>query len=101
MEESSTSGYKEYVAGLLAGVATVATGHPFDTVKVLFLPTHIHLLCNFFQSTCSNDCNYSLGLLYFSWLQELAMIDISIQFLVGVNAVRLQMIQGVLHRVGY
>ncbi|EXC18087.1 hypothetical protein L484_014487 [Morus notabilis] len=26
--------YKEYVAGLLAGVATVATGHPFDTVKV-------------------------------------------------------------------
>ncbi|KAI4296774.1 hypothetical protein L6164_036699 [Bauhinia variegata] len=32
MEESS--GYQEYVAGLLAGVATVATGHPFDTVKV-------------------------------------------------------------------
>ncbi|GMN50765.1 hypothetical protein TIFTF001_019911 [Ficus carica] len=26
--------YKEYVAGLLAGVATVVTGHPFDTVKV-------------------------------------------------------------------
>ncbi|KAF7803428.1 mitochondrial arginine transporter BAC1 [Senna tora] len=34
MEESSTSGYKDYVAGLIAGVATVATGHPFDTVKV-------------------------------------------------------------------
>lgn len=32
MEE--TSGYKEYVAGLLAGVATVVIGHPFDTVKV-------------------------------------------------------------------
>ncbi|GLT82839.1 hypothetical protein SLE2022_011750 [Rubroshorea leprosula] len=32
MEESS--GYKEYVAGLLAGVATVIIGHPFDTVKV-------------------------------------------------------------------
>ncbi|KAH7838713.1 hypothetical protein Vadar_030235 [Vaccinium darrowii] len=32
MEESS--GYKDYVAGLLAGVATVITGHPFDTVKV-------------------------------------------------------------------
>ncbi|KAJ9690491.1 hypothetical protein PVL29_012909 [Vitis rotundifolia] len=32
MEE--TSGHKEYVAGLLAGVATVVTGHPFDTVKV-------------------------------------------------------------------
>ncbi|KAL9392472.1 hypothetical protein Peur_016392 [Populus x canadensis] len=26
--------YKEYLAGLLAGVATVITGHPFDTVKV-------------------------------------------------------------------
>ncbi|KAH7546034.1 mitochondrial arginine transporter BAC1 isoform X1 [Ziziphus jujuba] len=26
--------YKEYVAGLLAGVATVLIGHPFDTVKV-------------------------------------------------------------------
>lgn len=33
MEESPV--YKEYVAGLLAGVATVVTGHPFDTVKVL------------------------------------------------------------------
>ncbi|KAL2344073.1 hypothetical protein Fmac_005358 [Flemingia macrophylla] len=32
--EISTSGYKDYVAGLLAGVAAVATGHPFDTVKV-------------------------------------------------------------------
>lgn len=32
MAESSS--YKEYVAGLLAGVATVITGHPFDTVKV-------------------------------------------------------------------
>lgn len=28
------SGYKDFVAGLLAGVATVAVGHPFDTVKV-------------------------------------------------------------------
>ncbi|XP_021902339.1 mitochondrial arginine transporter BAC1 isoform X2 [Carica papaya] len=28
------SGYKDYLAGLLAGVATVITGHPFDTVKV-------------------------------------------------------------------
>ncbi|XP_061371436.1 mitochondrial arginine transporter BAC1 [Gastrolobium bilobum] len=34
MEEISSSGYKDYVAGLLAGVAAVATGHPFDTVKV-------------------------------------------------------------------
>lgn len=32
MEENS--GYKDYVAGLLAGVATVIIGHPFDTVKV-------------------------------------------------------------------
>ncbi|KAG6391990.1 hypothetical protein SASPL_146192 [Salvia splendens] len=29
-----SSGYKEYVAGMLAGVATVIVGHPFDTVKV-------------------------------------------------------------------
>ncbi|TYJ30490.1 hypothetical protein E1A91_A06G133800v1 [Gossypium mustelinum] len=28
------SGYKEYVVGLLAGVATVIVGHPFDTVKL-------------------------------------------------------------------
>ncbi|KAK7362819.1 hypothetical protein VNO77_04943 [Canavalia gladiata] len=34
MAEISTSAYKEYVAGLLAGIAAVATGHPFDTVKV-------------------------------------------------------------------
>jgi len=41
MEEISRSGYKEYVAGLLAGVATVAIGHPFDTVKVQFLSSFI------------------------------------------------------------
>ncbi|KAJ9136141.1 hypothetical protein P3X46_033249 [Hevea brasiliensis] len=29
-----TVAYKEYLAGLLAGVAIVITGHPFDTVKV-------------------------------------------------------------------
>ncbi|PHU04413.1 Mitochondrial arginine transporter BAC1, partial [Capsicum chinense] len=28
------SGYKDYVAGLTAGIAMVVTGHPFDTVKV-------------------------------------------------------------------
>ncbi|CAO2823875.1 unnamed protein product [Amaranthus hypochondriacus] len=28
------SNYKEYLAGLMAGVSTVITGHPFDTVKV-------------------------------------------------------------------
>ncbi|CAN6683377.1 unnamed protein product [Malus baccata var. baccata] len=31
---ADSSGYKEYVAGLIAGVATVGIGHPFDTVKV-------------------------------------------------------------------
>ncbi|GMH30350.1 hypothetical protein Nepgr_032193 [Nepenthes gracilis] len=31
-EKSST--HKEYVAGFLAGIATVVVGHPFDTVKV-------------------------------------------------------------------
>lgn len=31
---AEVSTYKEYVAGLLAGVSTVVIGHPFDTVKV-------------------------------------------------------------------
>ncbi|XP_015056435.1 mitochondrial arginine transporter BAC1-like [Solanum pennellii] len=31
---NGNSGYKEYVAGLMAGIAIVITGHPFDTVKV-------------------------------------------------------------------
>ena len=39
--------YKEYVAGLLAGVATVAIGHPFDTVKVLLLLLLLLLLSLF------------------------------------------------------
>ncbi|KAF5194113.1 Mitochondrial carrier protein, expressed [Thalictrum thalictroides] len=30
----ATSAYKDYIAGLAAGVSTVITGHPFDTVKV-------------------------------------------------------------------
>lgn len=34
------SGYKEYVAGMLAGVATVVVGHPFDTVKVSLSSYH-------------------------------------------------------------
>ncbi|XP_062104701.1 mitochondrial arginine transporter BAC1-like [Humulus lupulus] len=29
-----TPAYKQYVTGLLAGVSTVAIGHPFDIVKV-------------------------------------------------------------------
>lgn len=33
-EMGDNSGYKDFVAGMLAGVATVAVGHPFDTVKV-------------------------------------------------------------------
>ncbi|KAH9606539.1 hypothetical protein KSS87_000526 [Heliosperma pusillum] len=32
--------YKEYLAGLLAGVATVIIGHPFDTVKVKLQKHH-------------------------------------------------------------
>ncbi|KAI4365141.1 hypothetical protein MLD38_021156 [Melastoma candidum] len=34
MEGGGSSGYREYLAGWIAGVATVAIGHPFDTVKV-------------------------------------------------------------------
>ena len=38
----TSAGYKEYVAGLIAGVSTVIVGHPFDTVKVSlrFPPSH-------------------------------------------------------------
>lgn len=32
--DPGSSGYKDYVAGLMAGIAMVITGHPFDTVKV-------------------------------------------------------------------
>ncbi|KAK9089216.1 hypothetical protein Scep_028298 [Stephania cephalantha] len=32
--------YKDYLAGLAAGVATVITGHPFDTVKVKLQKHH-------------------------------------------------------------
>ncbi|XP_042519374.1 mitochondrial arginine transporter BAC1 isoform X1 [Macadamia integrifolia] len=31
---AEASAYKEYLAGLAAGIATVVVGHPFDTVKV-------------------------------------------------------------------
>ncbi|WCJ27068.1 Mitochondrial substrate carrier family protein [Euphorbia peplus] len=34
MEEDDTAPYKKYLAGFLAGISTVITGHPFDTVKV-------------------------------------------------------------------
>lgn len=34
VDAAEVSTYKEYVAGLLAGVSTVVIGHPFDTVKV-------------------------------------------------------------------
>ncbi|KAI3868337.1 hypothetical protein MKX03_000248 [Papaver bracteatum] len=33
-ETQTSSAYKEYIAGLAGGLATVAVGHPFDTVKV-------------------------------------------------------------------
>ncbi|KMT04626.1 hypothetical protein BVRB_8g182800 isoform A [Beta vulgaris subsp. vulgaris] len=33
-ESADASAYKEYLAGLTAGLATVIIGHPFDTVKV-------------------------------------------------------------------
>lgn len=41
--------YKEYVAGMMAGLATVAVGHPFDTVKVLYFS--IFDFCSIFVYT--------------------------------------------------
>lgn len=35
---------KEYAAGFAAGVATVITGHPFDTVKVGAFPLLVYSL---------------------------------------------------------
>lgn len=46
------SGYKEYVAGMLAGVATVIVGHPFDTVKV---PPSLSLSRSLFVCDCFLD----------------------------------------------
>ncbi|CAN8316024.1 unnamed protein product [Cochlearia groenlandica] len=34
MGEEGLRFYKEYIAGMMAGLATVAVGHPFDTIKV-------------------------------------------------------------------
>ncbi|PIA36588.1 hypothetical protein AQUCO_03300054v1 [Aquilegia coerulea] len=34
MGDATSAYYKDYIAGLAAGVSTVITGHPFDTVKV-------------------------------------------------------------------
>ena len=39
--------YKEYLAGLLAGVATVITGRPFDTVKVSALQVPVSHFSDF------------------------------------------------------
>jgi len=43
VDAAEVSTYKEYVAGLLAGVATVIIGHPFDTVKVSHFPIYVPL----------------------------------------------------------
>jgi len=47
-----TFAYKEYLAGLLAGVATVITGHPFDTVKVSASQVPIYQFSVFWFKTC-------------------------------------------------
>ncbi|KAK9706719.1 hypothetical protein RND81_07G147300 [Saponaria officinalis] len=43
MAEEMNDKYKEYIAGLIAGVATVIIGHPFDTVKVKLQKHHTEL----------------------------------------------------------
>lgn len=52
---AGSSGYKEYVAGLVAGVATVVTGHPFDTVKVVPLSTYAALPICFYVGVTGNQ----------------------------------------------
>jgi hypothetical protein len=67
------SSYKEYLAGLLAGVATVITGHPFDTVKVttyiyiyIYLCLHKHkYMYLFFSMVQFGDSNVVIYGFYF------------------------------------
>lgn len=46
------SNYKEYLAGLMAGVSTVITGHPFDTVKVSPFPLSCFWILSVTLSFC-------------------------------------------------
>ena len=62
--------YKEYIAGMNAGLATVAVGHPFDTVKVisLYKIPNFDFFLSFFTSvfrpiTCS--CGFVLLRMHF------------------------------------
>lgn len=68
------SSHKEYLAGLLAGVATVITGHPFDTVKVtIYICMYIYLFRHkqkymylFFSMVQFGDSNVVIYGFYFS-----------------------------------
>lgn len=65
---------KEYAAGFAAGVATVITGHPFDTVKVRAISPpppfhhflHRNLSHSFVRRTDSLGLRFPLFLIYFS-----------------------------------
>lgn len=60
--------FKDYVAGLAAGVATVVIGHPFDTVKVSSKTVCVCFV--FFLSCCSFSS--SGNAFFFSWSQFLS-----------------------------
>lgn len=92
------SGYKDFVAGLLAGVATVAVGHPFDTVKVWpiflllllsLLVYHSYLLLSIMVSlvTCSSLIHWQQTIVgvFLSWGQFVNTIYLHICWLVRVG----------------
>lgn len=66
MGESSGfhTGYKEYVAGMLAGVSMVVVGHPFDTVKVSLSLSNAH-------TEHSENTSSIWGLLRYSFVKSI------------------------------
>ncbi len=73
-EESSKDGYfhskiwprlRHFIAGSASGVALVLVGHPFDTVKVHFLPSSLRFLSLLFDQEMISSLDVDLHLLIF------------------------------------
>ena len=44
-EKQRTSATKNFIAGGVGGVCTVISGHPFDTIKVMYNKTQFYKRC--------------------------------------------------------
>ncbi|KAF6155867.1 hypothetical protein GIB67_039198 [Kingdonia uniflora] len=75
---SSSSPYKDYVAGLTAGVATVITGHPFDTIKVKLQKHNTELHGVKYRSAlhCTTRILKNEGVCFFLFLGDAVLIHI-------------------------